>query len=89
MARAFKTRASKQQYVSTTQPPLPGFETPFHNHLNPANRWVVLAKRMPWDELVNVYQRQMNNSRTGADGINPPCCYRLSDYKTHVRFERP
>lgn len=71
MARAFKTRASKQQYVSTTQPPLPGFETPFHNHLNPANRWVVLAKRMPWDELVNVYQRQMNNSRTGADGINP------------------
>ncbi len=48
-----------------------GFETPFHNHLNPANRWVVLAKRIPWDELVNVYQRQMNNSKTGADGINP------------------
>jgi len=71
MARALKTRASKQQYVSTTQPALPGFETPFHNHLNPANRWVVLAKRIPWDELVNVYQRQMNNNRTGADGINP------------------
>jgi len=26
---------------------------------------------MPWDELVNVYQKQMNNSKTGADGINP------------------
>jgi len=71
MARALKTRASKQQYVSTTQAQLPGFETPFHNHLNASNRWVVLAKRMPWDELVNVYQRQMNNNRTGADGINP------------------
>lgn len=71
MARALQTRASKQQYVSTNQPPLPGFETPFHNHLNLANRWVVLAKRMPWDELVNVYQRQMKNSMTGADGINP------------------
>jgi IS5 family transposase len=71
MARALKIRASKQQYVSTTQPPIPGFETPFHNYLNPANRWVVLAKRMPWDELVNVYRKQMNNSRTGADGINP------------------
>ncbi len=71
MARALKTRASKQHYVSTIQPPLPGFETPFHKHLNPTNRWVVLAKRMPWDDLVNVYHKQMNNGKTGADGINP------------------
>ena len=71
MARALKTRASKKQYVPTIQPPLPGFETPFHKHLNASNRWIVLAKRMPWDELVNVYHKQMNNSKTGADGINP------------------
>lgn len=71
MAKALKNRASKQQYISTNQPPLPGFETPFHKHLNPTNRWVVLAQRIPWDGLVNVYQKQMNNSRTGADGINP------------------
>lgn len=71
MAKALKTRASKQQYISQVQPTLPGFETPFHKHLNPSNRWIVLAKRIPWDELVNVYQKQMNNSKTGADGINP------------------
>jgi transposase, IS5 family len=71
MARALKTRASKQGYISPAQPPLPGFETPFSKHLNPLNRWIILAKKMPWDELVNVYQKQMNNSKTGADGINP------------------
>ncbi len=71
MAKALKLRASKQQYISPVQPTLPGFETPFHKHLNASNRWVVLAKKMPWDELVNVYQKQMNNSKTGADGINP------------------
>ena len=71
MSKALKTRASKQQYISPVQPTLPGFETPFHNHLNASNRWIVLAKKMPWDELVNVYQKQMNNSKTGADGINP------------------
>jgi IS5 family transposase len=50
---------------------IPGFETPFHKHLNASNRWVVLSAKMPWDELVNIYQKQMNNSKTGADGINP------------------
>ncbi|HEX8278886.1 MAG TPA: IS5 family transposase, partial [Segetibacter sp.] len=40
-------------------------------HLNPGNRWVVLSRKMPWDDLVKVYQKQLNNSKTGADGINP------------------
>lgn len=70
MAKAVKTRASKQPYISTGQAIIPGFETPFHKHLNAFNRWVVLSGQMPWDELVNVYQKQMNNSKTGADGIN-------------------
>ena len=35
------------------------------------NRWVALAHKIPWDALVNIYQKQMNNSQTGADGINP------------------
>ena len=71
MARALKTRASKQAYISTKQVIIPGFETPFHKHLNPSNRWVVMSAKIPWDELVNVYQKQMHNSTTGADGINP------------------
>src|SRR3954452_1201697 len=71
MAKALKTRASKQADVSPTQPRLPGFESPFSKHLNPLNRWIILSKKIPWDELVGVYQKQMNNSKTGADGINP------------------
>jgi transposase, IS5 family len=71
MAKALKNRASKQVYTSQVQLPLPGFETPFDQHLNPSNRWVVLAKKIPWDTIVGVYQSQMHNSETGADGINP------------------
>ena len=71
MAKALKNRASKQGYVSPSQGIFPGFESPFSRHLNPTNRWVVLSKKIPWDELVSVYNKQMRNGQTGADGINP------------------
>ena len=47
------------------------FDTPFAKQLNSTNRWVVLANKIPWDELVSVYSQQMGNRKTGADGINP------------------
>jgi len=71
MARAQKNRASKREYVSPTQLVLNGFETPFSQRLNPSNRWVVLAHKIPWDSLVGVYSSQMLNDKTGASGINP------------------
>jgi transposase, IS5 family len=71
MAKPLKNRASKQSYTSPKQLQLPGFETPFAQHLIADNRWVVLAGKIPWDTLVGVYQMQMHNSQTGADGINP------------------
>lgn len=71
MAKALKNRASKQAYISVDQPLLDGFATPFYKQLNATNRWVVLAKKIPWDELVSVYRNQMGNHQTGADGINP------------------
>jgi hypothetical protein len=71
MAKAFRNRASKHEYLSPNQLALPGFETPFAQRLKPTNRWVVLAGKIPWDSLVSVYQSQMQNSMTGADGINP------------------
>jgi IS5 family transposase len=71
MAKARKNRASKQPYVSSAQSTLIGFESPFTKNLNPLNRWVVLSHKIPWDSLVNVYQKQLNNSSFGADGINP------------------
>jgi IS5 family transposase len=71
MAKAHKNRASKQQYISQNQLTLSGFETPFDRSLNPYNRWVLLAHKIPWDLLVSTYQTQLGNSKTGADGINP------------------
>jgi hypothetical protein len=71
MAKAHKNRASKQPYLSQTQLTIVGFETPFARSLNPNNRWVILAHKIPWDLLVGTYQSQMGNSETGADGINP------------------
>ncbi|WP_276505088.1 IS5 family transposase [Terrimonas pollutisoli] len=71
MAKAKKNRASKTRYVSPNQLSLVGFESPFVQHLNPNNRWVVLARQIPWDSIVNVYRKQLNNEVTGAGGINP------------------
>jgi transposase, IS5 family len=71
MAKAQKKRASKQLYVSQNQLTLEGFETPFSRKLRNDNRWVKLADKLPWDLLVGTYLKQMKNSETGADGINP------------------
>ncbi len=71
MAKAQKSRASKSAYVSPNQLELVGFESPFTKNLDPSNRWVRLARQIPWDKIANVYQRQLNNSLTGAGGINP------------------
>ena len=70
MARASKTRASKLPYQSTSQLTLVGFETPFSQKLSSDNRWVRLAHRIPWDSIVGVYDKQMNNGVTGASHIN-------------------
>jgi hypothetical protein len=70
MSEAKNNRASKRGYTSPNQLHIPGFETPFTQNLLPDNRWVVLARKIPWDALVGVYQNQMHNAQTGADGIN-------------------
>lgn len=71
MAKALKSRASKQQYVSPHQLNLAGFESPFANQLALTNRWVILARKIPWDALVSTYNRQLGNKFTGAGSINP------------------
>ncbi len=71
MAKAQKNRASKTSYVSPNQLEFVGFESPFTRHLDANNRWVKLSKQIPWDKIANVYRKQLNNSITGADGINP------------------
>lgn len=71
MAKASKSRASKQDYLSPRQLILAGFESPFSNQLLSTNRWVTLANSIPWDALVSTYNRQLGNKFTGADSINP------------------
>jgi len=70
MARALKKRASKLSYQSTGQLYLEGFESPFSQKLSATNRWVRLSKQIPWDSIVNVYTKQLNNKTTGAGNVN-------------------
>lgn len=71
MAKAKKSRASKLRYVSSNQLSLVGFEMPHGQSLDRSNRWVILAHQIPWDSLVSVYTRSLNNQSLGADSINP------------------
>jgi transposase, IS5 family len=71
MSKSQTNRASKTEYVSPKQLVLPGFDSPFTTHLNPDNRWVILANQIPWDKIANVYSKQLHNKFTGANGINP------------------
>ena len=71
MAKALKNRASKKAYLSTRQLTFVTFESPFSQKLPANNRWVQLAENIPWDDIVEVYNRQLKNTRTGASNINP------------------
>src|SRR3954468_20108160 len=71
MQRGRKRHASAPFFVSQSQLVLSGFETPFSQKLNPSNRWVVLAGKIPWDEICNVYSKQAWISRTGRPPISP------------------
>lgn len=71
MNKGQKKRASTPAFVSSSQLVLEGFETPFSQKLSPANRWVVLAHKIPWDEICNVYTKQVGISYTGRPPISP------------------
>lgn len=68
-AKSLRRFASKKAYVSPNQLVLPGFETPFDQALTQNNRWVKLSKIIPWDDVVNLYDRQFN-STVGRRPIN-------------------
>jgi hypothetical protein len=70
MAKSSKTRASRLKYISVRHALIPGFETPFDQNLDPSNRWVILANNIPWDRLVNIYEKKLGRSNFGASKIN-------------------
>jgi IS5 family transposase len=71
MQKASKRRASAPNFVSPSQLVLSGFETPFSQQLLRTNRWVVLASKIPWDEISNIYTKQVGISRTGRPPLSP------------------
>lgn len=50
-----KKCAPTPDFVSQNQLVFEGFESPFEKKLNSENRWLVLAKLIPWDEICNIY----------------------------------
>ncbi|MDR0893643.1 MAG: IS5 family transposase [Mediterranea sp.] len=71
MVQKRKSRAFNPRYESPNQGTLFGFEHPFERELDMSNRWVVLSKLIPWDELCNIYYRQVGKFTTGRDPLNP------------------
>jgi len=57
------------RYIPQSQLTLEGFETPFSQHLDSNNRWVVLSGRIPWDKLANIYYRKMSDTQ-GAPSLS-------------------
>jgi len=57
------------RYTPQSQLTLAGFETPFSQHLDSSNRWIILAQRIPWDKLANIYYRRMSDTQ-GAPSID-------------------
>jgi len=71
MKKATKKCAPTPLYVSPNQLSIDCFKTPFELHLNFKNRWVVLAKLIPWDEVCNLYLKHVGVSDTGRPPLNP------------------
>ncbi|CAN1526565.1 Transposase InsH, N-terminal [Flavobacteriaceae bacterium] len=71
MRKSPKKCAPTPDFVSQNQLVFEGFESPFEKKLNPENRWVVLAKLIPWDEICNIYLKAVPNQVTGRPGLSP------------------
>src|SRR5690554_2322641 len=71
MQKKPKKRAPRSEYTSPSQLSFPGFETPFYNQLDPANRWVVLSTQIPWDDLVSLFNKHNPPKQTGRPALNP------------------
>jgi hypothetical protein len=48
------------KYTPSNQLNLENFKHPFHQQLDPNNRWVKLAELVPWDELAGIYAKNLD-----------------------------
>lgn len=51
------------KYTSQNQITIEEFRTPFEIKLSLENRWVKLAKALPWDELAKIYHRALSATK--------------------------
>jgi len=58
------------KYTSAKQLSFTEFQTPFVKGLDGKNRWVRLARQIPWDELVTIYSRSLRLD-FGRGAIDP------------------
>lgn len=58
------------KYSSANQTSIDDFLIPQGKRLNPKNRWIRLARIIPWDELSTVYSKKMSQ-KMGRKGIHP------------------
>jgi hypothetical protein len=71
MAKERKSRTFNPRYETTGYGFLAGFEHPFERELDSSNRWVVLAKLIPWDEICKAYLNKMGKSGVVRRPVNP------------------
>ena len=57
------------KYTPANQLTLENFSHPFEMELSPENRWVKLAKEMPWDNLAAEYVKKLSNN-SGRESID-------------------
>lgn len=71
MTTSRKKHALRPRYVSENQLTITGFETPFSKKLDKSNRWAVLSKKIPWDELAGIYLKRFRLKSTGSPPLSP------------------
>lgn len=57
------------RYRTNKQMKIWEFKTPFQMNLDPNNRWVILAERLPWDTMAGLYLSKMH-STMGAPTVD-------------------
>ena len=57
------------KYTPSNQLTLEGFSHPFERELSPENRWVQLARLIPWDALASVYSKSLSTT-SGRESID-------------------
>ena len=55
---------------SDRTPELPDFELPFEGQRDPSNRWVKLAKQVPWHEIEDDYAKSFATKSKGEAALN-------------------